>query len=93
MSTDMASPDPTPASSGERSRTMGLVDEIDRKLIQINGICTAVRLARELHTDHKTIEGALWAAADLIEDAEKAFKELFETVIKGCNNPVKPNGW
>jgi hypothetical protein len=52
-----------------------------------------VRLARELHTDHKTIEGALWAAADLIEDAKKAFKERFETVIKGTHNPPKPNGW
>jgi hypothetical protein len=86
MSADMASTDPTPASSGEQwSRTMGLVDEIDRKLIQLNGICTAVRLARELHTDHSTIEGSLWAATDLIEDAEKAFKELFETVIKGTH--------
>jgi hypothetical protein len=77
MSNDMASTDPTPASSGEQwSRTMGLVDDINRKLMQIDGICAVVRLARETHADHRTIEGSLWAATDLIEDAKKAFKEL-----------------
>jgi hypothetical protein len=87
MSADvMASTDPTPTSSGEQwSRTMDLVDEIKRKLAQVNGICCAVRCARETHADHTTIHGSLWAATDLIEDVEGAFDELWKTVIKGTH--------
>jgi hypothetical protein len=83
MSTDMASTDPTPAGSGEQwSRTMDLVDEIKRKLIQLDGICTAVRLARGAHADHATIHGSLWDAIDLIEDARKAVDELQDIYLE-----------
>ena len=61
MSNDMASTDPTPASSGERSRKAGeLRDEIYKKLSQAKGICIVIC---EMHDVAKApVSASLWAA-------------------------------
>jgi hypothetical protein len=64
--------------STEASSAFDLRDEIGKKLMQADAICTAVRLAGELHTDHRTVEGSLWAASELIGDAKKAVDALYE---------------
>jgi hypothetical protein len=55
--------------------------EINLKLAQANAICIVAGMARDIHADG-TIAHALHAATDLIEESQKAFKELWETVIK-----------
>ena len=73
----MASTDPTLASSGERSsRALDLTDEINRRLAQAQGICDVIH-GSSGHGSHRGVnKGFAWAATELIEQAQTAFKEL-----------------
>lgn len=79
MSNDMASTDPTPASAGERLRkAVELRDEIYKKLAQAQGICGVIHGARDMALIEESIRDSMWAATELIEQAQTAFKELKE---------------
>jgi hypothetical protein len=88
MSNDMASTDPTPASSGERSsRALHLRDEIDKKLAQAKGICIVIC---EMHDMANTpVSASLWAASELIEDAKKAVDGLYEQASRSAEEEVQ----
>ncbi|MGH8584661.1 MAG: hypothetical protein ACREWE_00200 [Gammaproteobacteria bacterium] len=67
--------------SEQWSRTMDLVDEIKLKLAQANAICNVTRTST-LDGAIEHVEYVMLAATDLIEASQKAFDELWETVIK-----------
>ena len=61
-------------SSGEQSsRAWNLAEEVAKKLTQAKAVCGVMMHMKDID---ELIEESLWAAEGLIEDAEKAFKEL-----------------
>jgi len=75
MNADMASTDPMPASSGERTRKAGeLRDEIYKKLAQAKGICIVICSMHDMA--NTPVSASLWAAEELITGVEKAVDEL-----------------
>ena len=66
------------SSDEQASRAFDLSDEIYIKLAQAYGVCDATRQARARNADHEDeiVASALWAATDLIHEAQKAFEEL-----------------
>jgi len=60
-------------SSEQSSRAWDLAEEIEKKLTHARAVCGVMIHMNDID---EVIEEALSAAEDLIEDAQKAFKEL-----------------
>ena len=52
------------------------------KLAQANAICNVTRLARDILDKDSPIVDALWAATELLDEAQEAFKEPGEQQSK-----------
>ena len=64
------------AASAEASSAFDLRDEIDKKLRQAKGICIVICDTRDMA--NTPVSASLWAASELIEQAQKAVDALYE---------------
>ena len=71
----------------EASSAFDLRDEINRKLRQAKGICIVICDTRDM--DNTPVSASLWAASELIEEAEKAVDALYEQASRSVEEEVQ----